>query len=158
AEDDRTAHAGRAHDRAAEDLTQVVEYDQAAFFGRLDHTGVRVGPEREPVRPADTTRQQRLDGLRDVRRIVGEVVARDGRLHLLRLGDADDARRRPAVEDGDVLGFGNAARGVVGGIEIDVDGAAVEIAQRGAGNGEVGAQLRERLHAPLPRLRPGNGR
>ena len=51
------------------------------------------------------------------------------------------------MEDGDVLGVGDAAGGLVERVEVDVVGAALEVAQLGARDREVGAQLDQRQHA-----------
>ena len=53
------------------------------------------------------------------------------------LGDAADAALRPAVEDRDVLGVGDAAGGLVEGAEIDVLGAALEVVELGAADVNV---------------------
>ena len=109
ADDDRSLDARRPHDRAAEDLPEVVEDDEPAVLGGLDDAGVAVGPERQAVRAADAVRQQRLYRLRHPAGVVGVGRAELERLVGGRLGDPGDAGVGPPVEDGDVLGQGDPA-------------------------------------------------
>ena len=60
AEHDGAVDAGRPHDRAAEDLAQVVEQRVAAVLGGLDDAGVAARPERDAVGPADAGRRRAL--------------------------------------------------------------------------------------------------
>ena len=87
------------------------------------------GPSASPYGPVDAGREQALDGLGDVARVALAVVAERDRLVRRRLGDAGDAGRRPAVEDRGVLGDGDAVRGLVERVEVDVLGAAVGVAR-----------------------------
>src|SRR3954469_14912574 len=120
---------GRAYERAAGDLDQVLEHRVAAVLGRLDDLAVAAGPERESVRARDALAQHALGGARDgAGGLAGLITERD-RLVRARLGDADDAGLLPAVEDGDVLGQRDVQRGLVERVEVDVLGAALGGAQ-----------------------------
>ena len=91
----------------------MVEEQVAAVLGGLDDARVASRPSARPNGPSMPLAQQQLDRLRDLARVRVAVVAeRDGAVRRRR-GDAGDPGLRPAVEDGRVLGHGDAARGLV---------------------------------------------
>ena len=122
---------GRPHERAPEDLAQVVEQRVAAVLGRLEHARVRLGTEREAVGAVDAGAQQRLDGPGDVARIARRSPRR------ARSGRAARPPRSPRCPRPPSRGRprGSRPRRSVGGlverVEVDVVGAAVGVAQLG---------------------------
>ena len=130
----------------------MIEHDQAAVLGRLHDPGVAVGPERQTVRTAHARRQQGLDRLRDVLRVVGELLARP---RSAAIAAASVMPTMPAAfQPWKTATFSASAMrraAVSTAREVEIDRAAVEVAQLGAGDGEVGAQLGQREHAPLAR-------
>ncbi len=126
---DRTLDPRCPDDRSAEDLPQVVEHDETAVLCRLDDARVAGGPERQPVRSADTGFEKVLDRLRHRARVVGEIgTERDGIVGG-RGGNPHDPGLFPTVEDGHVLGHRHAACSAHEVVEINVLGSAVGIEQ-----------------------------
>ena len=74
-----------------------------AMLGRLDHPGVLVGAEGEPVRALDAGVEEHLDRSGDGARIARIVARQCDRLVRRRLGYPDDLGRLPAVEHRHVL-------------------------------------------------------
>jgi hypothetical protein len=83
---------GRPHDRAAEDLAQVLEQGIPTVLAGLEDPGVNLRAEREAVVALDTGRAERVDGFGDVRRGVG--TARSPRPGLSPRGATPRSRRR----------------------------------------------------------------
>src|SRR4029450_5187492 len=102
--DDCALDSRSPDDRAADDLSQMVEKRVTAVLAGLQHTRVGLRAEREAVRPVDTGSEELLDRFRDVPRITLAVFAEGNRIVLRRLRDADEARVFPAMEDDHVLG------------------------------------------------------
>ena len=65
AQHDRAAHARRPHDRALDDVAQVVEQRVAAVLGSFDDARVVLAPERQAIGAGDAVAQQQLGGARD---------------------------------------------------------------------------------------------
>ena len=160
AEHDPAGQPRRPDDRAAEDLRQVVQERVAAVLGGLDHPHVLVGAERQAVgalHPAlrGSPRPRRRPSAGSRRPIVpsGSGCERRG------LGDAGDPGLLPAVEDGDVLADRDLLGGAVERLEVDVDGAAVAVAQLRAGDvksarsSTSGSTRRRSALTPPPRRR-----
>ena len=74
----------------------MLEQRVAAVLAGLEHAGVRLGAEREPVGPVDPRAAQGVDRLGDVARVALAVVAERDRVVGRGLGDAGDLRRRPS--------------------------------------------------------------
>ena len=85
----------------------MLEQRIAAVLAGLEHAGVGLGAEREPVGPVDPGRAKRVDGLGDVARVALAVLAERDPIVRRRFDDAGDPGRAPAVEDGGVLGAGD---------------------------------------------------
>ena len=162
AQDHRALHARGPHDLTAEDLADVVEDDQSAVLGGLHQAGVAVGPEGQPVGTADPDAEQGLDRLGHVAGVELDVLAEGDPGQAVTLGDADDAGGGPAVEDGHVLGLGDAAGRPVELGQIGIGGPAVDVAQLVPRHREVGPQLGQRQHpalvGPKPVARGGDRR
>ncbi len=155
----RTLDAGGPHDRATQDLAEVVEHEHPPVLGRLDHAGVLVGAEREPVGALDARVEQGLDGAGHVARITGVVTREGDGVMRRRRGHPDDPGCIPTVEDRDVLRPGDLAGRLSQPVQVDVGGTTVGRQQLVPVDREGGPELDERQHpAPLgrePRDRSG---
>ena len=110
----------------------MVEERVAAVLGRLDHARVLVRAEREPVRAGDAGPEQRLDRLGDV---AGVGVTSSPRA-TAGCVQASAMPRIPASAQPWKTATFSAPRDPPGGlverVEVDVVGAALEVAQLGA--------------------------
>jgi hypothetical protein len=119
----------------------VLEQGVSAVLGRLHDPAVDVGTERQPVGAVDAPAAQNLHRLGDMPWAGRHVVFQRDRRMRGRHGDPCDPRRLPAAEDRDVLGQGQPPRRVAQILEIGVLGAATDIGELGAPDGERDARL-----------------
>ena len=122
----------------------MLEQRVAAVLGRLDDPLVLLVAQRQRVGAADAVAQQLLDGAGHRPRVAAGLVAELQALVGRDLGDAGDRRLGPAVEDRAVLGHRDLVCGAVERLEVGVGGAAVIVAQLGAADRELGADLHQR--------------
>src|SRR6185312_2489132 len=124
-----------------DDLAQVLEQGVAAVLGGRRNTKKHLVAEGQRVGAADAVAQKLLDGAGHRAWVADRLAAELQALVRRGVGDAGDRGLAPAVEDCAVLGHRDLVGGAVQRLQVRIGGAAVIVAQLGATDRELGADL-----------------
>ena len=141
----------RSPDDLAVDQAPDVLEDRVAVISGFAQSRIGIGAQQDGVGTIDADETQLTEPLGDGVRVVADVGRKRHDRIAGSLADAGDARSRITFEDRPVLREGQKSRGILGGLPIQIVGAAFHVIDLLAVNVERDPELDERIDHALSR-------